>query len=134
MNDKIKLIYEKIGHSSYWLDMNHDDIEVCLIWNIFEYFRKTQLEEWKCSCWGNIFIHEHEDVFSITWKQETMCDNIDCLLDEEGLDSQDKFLHVKNDLCFWPEYWGDFTKPIEKQSAECINYVYNAIKHGKQTI
>lgn len=120
--DKIKFLYKKIKPSIFWWK------KYIMVWDVFEHFRKYDLDEWKCKCWGNIFIHEHEDLFCISGQKETMCDNDECMLTEDELNFQDKFLHIKNDFCFWDELWEDFSKPIQSQSIACLDYIIWALE------
>jgi len=125
------ITYRKGLPNIIYLDDNKWDYEIIwhkiMIGDLFEYFRKYELWEGECKCWWKIYTHEHEDIFCITGRKETMCDNEKCILTEDEINYQDKFLHIKNDMCFWPEHWGDFTKPIEEQSDECINCVFDLL-------
>jgi len=126
--DKIKAIYEKIADKtlSFWCKIRNKDL---FCWNNKSLYYISTRYDWIITTTMN------ECLDHITWHPVMIWDVLDYITNIE-----EETLILKYDINrYWNEWnkwiveeiyviWNNLRKPIEEQSEECINYIYNLIK------
>lgn len=136
--DKIKAITLKVWTWEYWLWHLIKENPV-MIWDVLDYIEKNIWHSNPCPlCWNNDIQIENFDNW-LSWMQSEFswwyCWKDDCdwssnnrVYNDLNWDAWDvKYCSIMDLVWINENFWKEKRKPLEEQTDECIDYIYNLV-------